>query len=352
MTIEEILKQATAAGASDIHIAPGSPIMFRIHGQMRPEEKAAVQSAEIEALLRVMMTKEQLAELKKTGEAEFVFSLTDVARVRVNVFRQRSIYALSLRMLPLTVPTPEMLGIPKAVTAWTEYQSGLILITGNAGCGKSVVLASLVAEIAKRDYKNILTLEKTIEYLYPEKKAIVSQREIGLDTESYAEGIRAALHQDADVIMLGELRDAKTVSSALTAAETGHLVLAAVETADAADALEVLTGMFASDEQNRICRRLAAVLRGIVAQQLLPCLDARGRIGVFEVLNGNEAVKTLIRERKFYQIQAVMQKSRKEGMQSMDDAILEAYMRSEIAMETALAFAKEPDTMKQKVCIF
>lgn len=352
MTIKEILELAKENDASDIHMAPGSPIMFRTNGRLVPKDEEILRPTEIDKLIHEIMTKEQLALLKEEGEQNFAYAIPGFCRTRVNIFSQRGIYAVSLRILSYDVPTPESLGIPKSVVALTEKRRGLILVTGTAGSGKSTTLASLIDVIAKRDYKNIITLEDPIEYLYSNKKSIVSQREIGYDIKNYVEGIHAALRQDPDVIMVGEMSDMDTIGAALAAAETGHLVFATLHTSNTVDAVARIVDVFPPYQQQQIRVQLASVLRGIVAQQLLPRSDVRGRVGVFEVLLGSPMIRDLIREDKIHQIQGVITKNKKEGMQSMDDAIMDAYMRSQISVETAIAYAYDPDAMSEKVQIF
>ena len=352
MTIKEILELAQEIDASDIHMTPGSPMMFRVNGRLIPMDGGILRPTEIDTLIHDIMTTEQLAFLKETGEQDFAFAIQGVCRTRVNVFRQSGAYMVSFRILSYEVPTPESLGIPKSVVALTEQTRGLILVTGTAGSGKSTTLASLIDIIAKRDYKNIITLENSIEYLYTNKKSIVSQREVGCDIKNYADGIHTALRQDPDVIMVSEMSDMDTISAVLAAAETGHLVFATLHTSNVIDAINRMIDVFPPYQQQQVRVQLASVLRGIVAQQLLPRSDVRGRVGVFEVLLGNPSVRNLIREDKIYQIAGLIAKSKKEGMQSMDDAIMNAYMRSQISMETAIAYAYDPDTISQKVQIF
>jgi len=352
MTIEEILRLAKEIDASDIHMAPGSPLMFRINGRLVPQNEDVMKPADVDTAIKAIMTKEQLAELKQAGEVDFAFSIPGFSRVRVNVFSQRGTYAAALRILSYEVPSPQVLGIPESVVNLTNRKRGLILVTGTAGSGKSTTLASLLEVIAERDYKNIITIENPIEYLHSHKKSIVSQREIGVDTDNYADGIRAALRQDPDVIMVGELHDIDTISMALAAAETGHLVFATLHTSNTVDAIDRIIDVFPPHQQQQIRVQLSSVLRGIVAQQLLPRSDIRGRKAAYEVLIANPTVRNLIREDKNHHISSLIAKSRKEGMQTMDDAILDAYMRSQIAMDTAISFAQDPDSMEQKVRIF
>lgn len=351
MTIEEILRLAKEIDASDIHIAPGSPLMFRINGRLVPKEEL-IKPADIEEILKDIMSKEQLKDLENMGEVDFVFSVPGFSRVRVNAFSQRGTYAISLRILSCEVPTPESLCVPASFVELTNRKKGLILVTGTAGSGKSTTLASLIDVIAERDYKNIITIEDSIEYLHSRKKSIVSQREIGLDTENYASGIRSALRQDPDVIVVGEMQDVDTIAMALAAAETGHLVLATLHTGNTTDALTRIVEVFPPHQQQQIRIQLASVLIGVVAQQLLPRFDVRGRIAAYEVLIANQSVKNLIREDKNYQIPGIIASSRKEGMQSMDEAILEIYMRSQITMDTAISYAHDSERMEQRVRIF
>ena len=352
MTIEEILRLAKEIDASDIHMAPGSPLMFRINGRLVPQNDEIMKPADVDAAIKTVMTKEQLADLERIGELDFAFSIPGFSRVRVNVFSQRGTYAASLRILSYEVPSPEVLGIPASFVELTNRKRGLILVTGTAGSGKSTTLASLVEVIAERDYKNIITIEDPIEYLHSHKKSIVSQREIGVDTDNYANGVRAALRQDPDVIMVGELHDMDTISMALAAAETGHLVFSTLHTSNTVDALARIIDVFPPHQQQQIRVQLASTLRGVIAQQLLPRSDIRGRIAAYEVLIANPEVRNLIRDNKNHHIPSLIAKSRKEGMQTMDDAILDAYMRSQIAMDTAISYAQDPDNMEQKVRIF
>ena len=352
MQIEEILRLAKEIDASDIHMAPGSPLMFRINGKLVPQDMEIMKPKEVEEAILPVMNEEQLQELERKKGLDFAFSIPGFSRVRVNIFSQRGTYAASLRILSYDVPTPESLGIPKPIVEMTKRKRGLILVSGAAGSGKSTTLASLIDVMADSGYRNIITIENPIEYLHSHKKSIVSQREVGSDTTGYAEGIRDALRQDPDVIMVGDLYDMETISMALVAAETGHLVLSTLHTGSAVDAIDRMVDVFPPYQQQQIRVQLASVLNGIVVQQLLPRSDEKGRIAAFEVLLANEAVRTIIRDGKNYQLPNLMANSRKEGMQSMDDAILDAYMRSQIAMDTAVSFAQDGDSMERKVRIF
>lgn len=351
MTIEDALTLAKQKDASDIHISPGNPLMLRIDGELIPQSEFMLKPTEINGILRPVMTDEQFAQLEEIGELDFAFSVPGFSRIRANVFRQRGTYAAALRILSYEVPQPETLGIPKPVVDLTLKRRGLVLVTGATGSGKSTTLASLIEIIANRDRKNIITLEDPIEYLHSNKKAIVSQREIGCDTGSYASALRAALRQDPDVILVGEMRDLETISTAITAAETGHLVFSTLHTNSAADAIDRMIDVFPPHQQQQIRIQLAGVLEGVIAQQLMPRSDTSGRVAAFEVLLANSAVRNLIREGKSFQLPSIIQTSKKEGMQTMDDAITNIFYRSQISALTAITYAHDSESMQSKLQI-
>lgn len=351
MTIEDALTLAKQKDASDIHISPGNPLMLRIDGELIPQSEFMLKPTEINGILRPVMTDEQFAQLEEIGELDFAFSVPGFSRIRANVFRQRGTYAAALRILSYEVPQPETLGIPKPVVDLTLKRRGLVLVTGATGSGKSTTLASLIEIIANRDRKNIITLEDPIEYLHSNKKAIVSQREIGCDTGSYASALRAALRQDPDVILVGEMRDLETISTAITAAETGHLVFSTLHTNSAADAIDRMIDVFPPHQQQQIRIQLAGVLEGVIAQQLMPRSDTSGRVAAFEVLLANSAVRNLIREGKSFQLPSIIQTSKKEGMQTMDDAITNIFYRNQISALTAITYAHDSESMQSKLQI-
>ena len=351
MTIEDALTLAKQKDASDIHISPGNPLMLRIDGELIPQSEFILKPTEINGILRPVMTDEQFAQLEEIGELDFAFSVPGFSRIRANVFRQRGTYAAALRILSYEVPQPETLGIPKPVVDLTLKRRGLVLVTGATGSGKSTTLASLIEIIANRDRKNIITLEDPIEYLHSNKKAIVSQREIGCDTGSYASALRAALRLDPDVILVGEMRDLETISTAITAAETGHLVFSTLHTNSAADAIDRMIDVFPPHQQQQIRIQLAGVLEGVIAQQLMPRSDTSGRVAAFEVLLANSAVRNLIREGKSFQLPSIIQTSKKEGMQTMDDAITNIFYRSQISALTAITYAHDSESMQSKLQI-
>jgi twitching motility protein PilT len=352
MTIEDVLTVAKQNNASDIHLSPGNPLMLRVDGDLKAGTDTKFLPNEVESIIRPLMSEEEVAELKKSGELDFAFSVSGFSRIRANVFRQRGTYAAALRVLSYEVPSADSLGIPMAVQNLTTKKRGLVLVTGATGSGKSTTLASLIEIIALRDRKNIITLEDPIEYLHTGKKGIVSQREIGGDTGSYANALRAALRQDPDVILVGEMRDLETISTAITAAETGHLVFSTLHTNSAADAIDRMIDVFPPHQQQQVRVQLSGVIEGVIAQQLLPRNDTNGRVAAFEVLLANSAIRNLIREGKSFQIPSIMQTSKKDGMQTMDDAITEIYNKGQVDPQTAVIYAHDADAMRRRVRMY
>ncbi len=350
--LEEIIIEANKRGASDIHLAPRSPIMFRIDGELAPLSEEKVKPFEIEEIIRNMLSAEQVKELDRIGELDFAYSLAGCSRTRVNVFRQRGTYAMELRLLSVEIPDSKNLGIPQSVMELIHKKRGLVLVTGATGSGKSTTLAALIDKIAGSYAKTIITLEDPIEYLYKHKQSIVLQREVGQDTRSYASALRSALRQDPDVILIGEMRDLETITTAITAAETGHLVFSTLHTNSAADTVDRIIDVFPPHQQQQVRIQFASVIEGVIAQQLLPMQHSTGRVAAYEVMLANSAIRNLIREGKSFQIPSMIQTSSKEGMQTMDDAIYNLYMKNYISAETAAAYAKDSGTMASRVAFF
>ncbi len=351
--LEDILARAKEHGASDVHFAPGSPVILRVNGQLLHLDDVTLMPEDIDPLVRQLLRQDQLEELAERGELDLSHTIRQFGRMRVNVFRQRGTYAMAIRLLSFDVPTVDELHLPETVVSMAHEKRGLILVTGATGSGKSTTLAALIHLINKTYAKHIITLEDPIEYLHRHQKSMVTQREIGLDSNSYADALRAALRQDPDVILVGEMRDLETISTAITAAETGHLVFSTLHTKDAASAIDRIIDVFPPHQQQQIRIQLAGVLEGVVAQQLLPCVNADGntvnRIAAFEVMVANTAIRNLIREGKTFQIPGVMQTGKKEGMVLMDDAIFGLYKEGKIASDTAISFALDPIVMQRKM---
>lgn len=347
--IEELLKTAKEHGASDVHITVGIPPKMRIGGSLRSMDFEKLMPSEIEPALLSIMNPRQKQQLDEKGEVDFSVSIPGEGRYRVNVFRQRGSYAAALRLVGTTIPDVNELGIPQSVMQLYKKKRGLILITGPAGSGKSTTLAAIIDKINHNINVHVITLEDPIEYLYQHKMAIVNQREIGLDTTSYHAALRAALREDPDVIMVGEMRDAETIATALTAAEMGHLVLSSLHTVGAANTIERIIDVFPPQKQQQVRIQLASVLESVVSQQLIPTQDKHHRAAAFEVMHMTPSIKSFIRDDKTHQITNVMKNGKKFGMQTMDDAIFDLYLRGIINREQAIIFAQDVAEMERKL---
>ncbi|MCR4755541.1 MAG: type IV pilus twitching motility protein PilT [Lachnospiraceae bacterium] len=348
-TIEQVLRVAVEAGASDVHITVGVPPKMRVNGRLMAMEYDRLMPDDTKELLYSIMNDQQIQKFTEKGEHDFSYSLPELGRYRVNAFRQRGTCAMALRLVSSDVPSPESLGVPESVIDLYNRKRGLILVTGPTGSGKSTTLAAIIDRINHQRDAHVITLEDPIEYLHRHDKSIVNQREIGLDSQSYANALRAALREDPDVILVGEMRDFETISVAITAAETGHLVLSTLHTIGAASTVDRVIDVFPPHQQQQIRVQLANVLEAVISQQLMPTSDGKGRVAAFEVLHTTNAVKNLIREGKSHQLTSVMQTNRKMGMITMDDCIQQIYFANRISKETAVQFAVDPDAMENKL---
>ncbi len=348
--IQDILKAAKDAGASDVHITVGIPPKMRLNGKLvAMEGYSKFLPDKTNAIAHEIMTEKQLEKLEENGQHDMSFSIPGVGRYRLNVFKQRGSIAMSFRVVATTIPAADTLGIPDTVIDLYKKKRGLILVTGPTGSGKSTTLASIIDMINNNVEAHVITLEDPIEFAYHHNKSIVNQREIGTDSNNYASALRAALREDPDVILVGEMRDLETISTAITAAETGHLVLSTVHTIGASNTVDRLIDVFPSHQQQQIRIQLAGVLEAIISQQLIPDCEGVNRLAAFEVLHINSAVRNLIREGKSHQLITYMQTYRKQGMITMDDAILELYRAQKITRDSAIQFAQDPDTMQNKM---
>lgn len=347
--LDEILIQSVKVRASDIHLTTGRPPSYRIDGILAPIEGERLTPQMLEDILMPLMDVRHREELQNNGQTDFAYAISGVGRFRVNVFKQRGTLASVMRSLPFNIPEPEDLGIPAEVVEMTTRKRGLILVTGPTGSGKSTTLASLIHVINRNYPYHIITLEDPIEYLHRHDKSVVNQREIGSDSTNYAQALRAALREDPDVILVGEMRDLETISTAITAAETGHLVFSTLHTIGADKTIDRIIDVFPPNQQQQIRIQLASVLECVVSQQLLKKADGSGRVATLEILFANNAVRNLIRESKTYQISSVMQTSKRAGMQTMDDALYDLYMRKLIDADNAVTYAQDPVSMNKKV---
>ncbi|MGN0318988.1 MAG: type IV pilus twitching motility protein PilT [Lachnospira sp.] len=349
ITIEDLFIKAKEFKASDIHITVGLPPRVRVNGELINLDYPVLMPADCEKIIFGIMNEKQMEVLKEYGEADFSYAIPNIGRYRVNVFKQRGSVACALRIVGTDIPKPESLGLPQSVINLYSKKRGLILVTGPTGSGKSTTLASLISRINDERNAHIITLEDPIEYLHTHNKSMINQREIGIDTQSYAGALRAALREDPDVILVGEMRDLETISTAITAAETGHLVLSTLHTIGAAATIDRIIDVFPPHQQQQIRIQLGMVLEAVISQQLIPTEDKKGRVAAFEVMHATIPVKNLIRENKTYQIASVMQTGRKDGMITMDDALLDLYSRGRITSGNAMAFAQDLSYVTKRV---
>ncbi|QZY56988.1 type IV pilus twitching motility protein PilT [Crassaminicella profunda] len=347
MDVMNLLKVAIEAKASDIHITVAIPPIIRVNGKLEKMREKPLSPEDTATLVKKILTKEQLTQLDEKGELDISFSSTGLGRFRVNAFKQRGTYSMVLRVVALTIPTMEDLGLPLVLKELSRKQRGLVLVTGPTGSGKSTTLASMIDLINRERHCHILTLEDPIEYLHKHNKSIVNQREIGSDSRTYANALKSALRQDPDVILVGEMRDLETISIAITAAETGHLVLSTLHTLGAAQTIDRVIDVFPPHQQQQIRIQLAAVLEGVVSQQLLPKADGSGRSAAFEIMLATPAIRNLVREGKTHQIQTSVQTGSKFGMQTMDHSLTELYKNGFISREILSMHAIDQDTIKR-----
>ena len=349
-TIKNLLTVAKERGASDLHITVGIRPKCRDHGTLREMEEFERVSPDLAMTLVTSMFGDwQMGTIEEKGEVDFAYSIPELGRFRVNAFKQRGSYAAVLRLVATEIPSADSLGVPPSVIELTKRKRGMVLVTGPTGSGKSTTLASLIDIINREQNVHIITLEDPVEYLHNHKKAIVNQREIGLDTLSYANALRAALREDPDIVLVGEMRDLDTISTAITAAETGHLVFSTLHTIGAAPTIDRVIDVFPPHQQTQVRVQLASVLESVISQQLLPTSDGKGRVAAFEVMHGSPAVKNLIREGKTHQIDSIIQTSKKLGMQTMDDALFDLYLKHKIDGAKAVEYAVDPVGMQEKL---
>ncbi|MBE5854500.1 MAG: type IV pilus twitching motility protein PilT [Lachnospiraceae bacterium] len=349
VSVVELLKQAKEAGASDLHITVGIPPKMRVNGKLiTMDYPRMMPDNTMEALLEVMNEQQRL-KFEEKGELDMSFSVPEMGRFRVNAFKQRGTVAMAIRLVGTSVPSAEELRIPDSVIELYKKKRGLVLVTGPTGSGKSTTLAALIDKINHNREAHVITLEDPIEYLHRHDKSMVNQREIGLDTGNYTNALRAALREDPDVILVGEMRDFETISVAITAAETGHLILSTLHTIGAASTVDRIIDVFPPHQQQQIRVQFANVLEAVVSQQLIPKADGSGRVAAFEVLHANYAVRNLIREGKSHQLLSVMQTNRKSGMITMDEALIQLYQNKEITSEMAIQFANDPESMSGRL---
>ena len=345
---KQIVHRGLEKNASDMHLTVGLPPVYRIDGMLVNDGDVPLEEEDIVAAVRMLANEAQLEELKTAGECDFAVTFDGSIRMRCNAFMQQGHTALALRLLPLKVPTVEELHLDPVIVEQAEKPRGLVLLTGPTGSGKSSTLAAMLDHINHTARRHIITLENPIEFVHIHDKCIINQREVGDDTGSFAAGLRAALRQDPDVILVGEMRDLETISTAITAAETGHLVFGTLHTKGAANTIDRIIDVFPPEQQEQIRIQLADVLECVVAKALLPKIGG-GRVAAYEILVAVPAVRSLIRQNKSFQIPSTMQTGKRQGMQLMDDALADLVRKGLVTLDDALAVANEPANLRNQL---
>jgi len=347
MELEQLCRFAVDSQASYLFIKANTPPILRVHGRVVPTDLPALTPQETEALAHSIMSEEQIQAFRSYHELDLAFTIPQVARFRCNVYMQRGTWAMVLRIVPLDIKSIEDLGLPKALEDLVRPKQGLVLVTGPTGCGKSTTLAAMLDLINRVRHCNIITIEDPIEFVHEDQLAIVAQREVGIDTESFYDAMKFIVRESPDVILIGEMRDAETMRVALSASETGHLVFSTVHTTSAADTVERIVSIFPPHEKNQICLRLSTSLLGIVSQKLVPRADGTGRVPAVELMINTPTVAKLIEEGRSSQIYAAMNEGGYWGMQTMNQSLVKYWRAGVISEEDALVYAGNLTELKQ-----
>jgi twitching motility protein PilT len=347
--LNEILKTAIAANASDIHIINGQPPLIRLHTQITATDFPVVTPDNALAMLKEMLNAARLAAFEDKRDADFSYEIPGMARFRVNAHYQRSSIGMAFRIITDKVRPLDQLGLPEVIQRLTYLPRGLVLVTGDTGSGKSTTLAAMIDAMNKRYHKHIITLEDPIEYILHSNKCAIEQREIGSDVPTFGSGLKHVLRQDPDIILVGEMRDLETTSAAITAAETGHFVLSTLHTNNAASTIERIIDIYPPEQQNQIRSMLANSLQAVICQVLFKRIDQPGMIPAIEVLLCTPAVRNLIRENRIYEIHNVIETSRAVGMQTLDTAIKQLFLNGKISKEDAISMAHHPEKLERQL---
>jgi twitching motility protein PilT len=346
-SIDELLEHCVNVGASDLHLTVASPPVVRVHGKLVPVPGVDPLDADTtQALLYRILSTEQQKRLELDRQIDLAHYVPGVARFRVNVYFQRDALGAALRQIPQEIKSLDDLGLPPTLHELTKKPRGLVLVTGPTGSGKSTTLAALIDEINRTRSEHILTIEDPVEFVHRHKRCIVNQREVGVDATTFGNALRAALRQDPDVILLGEMRDLETIATALTAAETGHLVLGTLHTQSAPGTIDRIIDVFPAEQQEQVRVQLAATLEGVVTQMLLPTANGLGRVAALEVLFPDDAVRNLIRQGKAEQIYSIMQTNRSRGMQTLEQSLAELTISRVITRDVAMGATSKPEQLK------
>jgi len=347
MELEQLCRFAVDSQASDLFIKAESPPALRVHGRIVPTDLPALTADDTKRLANSIMNEQQIEAFEGYHELDLAFTLADVARFRCNIYVQRGSHSMVLRIVPLEIKQIEELGLPKVLDDMSRPKQGLVLVTGPTGCGKSTTLAAMIDLINRTRYCNIITIEDPIEFVHDDRLAVVSQREVGIDTESFYDAMKFVVRESPDVILIGEMRDAETMRVALTASETGHLVFSTVHTTSAADTVERIVSIFPPHEKSQICLRLSTSLLGIISQKLVPRADGTGRVPAVEVMINTPTVSKLIEEGRASQIYSAMNEGGYWGMQTMNQSLVKYWRAGVVSEEDALTFAGNLTELKQ-----
>jgi twitching motility protein PilT len=349
-TLPELLKTLVEKNGSDLHIATDTPPQVRVHGELERLELSVLTPAETKQLVYSVLTDSQKKRFEESMELDFSFGIKGLARFRCNVFMQRGAVGAVYRLIPEKVPVFADLGLPAVLATLADRPRGLVLVTGPTGSGKSTTLAAMLNKINAERHGHILTIEDPIEYIHPHKNCLVNQREVHSDTNSFTSALRAALREDPDIVLIGEMRDLETVESALKIAETGHLTFGTLHTNSAAQTINRIIDIFPSGQQSQIRTQLSLVLEGIVCQALLPRADGKGRVVSLEILVPNSAIRNLIRDDKIHQIYGAMQAGQEKlGMQTANQSLASLYMKRAITLETAMTSSSNRDELQDMI---
>ncbi|MEE0105971.1 MAG: PilT/PilU family type 4a pilus ATPase [Lachnospiraceae bacterium] len=351
MNVQEVLENIAKEEASDIFVVAGRPLTYKVHGKMHTyeEEKMLPDSCrDFVTAIYALADHRDMTHFETTGDDDFSFAIKGVSRFRVSTYKQRGSYSAVIRVITFSLPSSEELGIPDTIMNLANINHGMVLVTGPAGGGKSTTLACLIDKINREQEKHIITLEDPLEFLHAHKKSIVSQREVCTDTENYLTALRASLRQSPDVILLGEMRDYDTINTAMTAAETGHVIFSTLHTIGAANTIDRIIDAFPASQQHQVAVQLSLVLHAVVSQRLLPTVDGR-LVPAFEIMILTPAIQNLIREGKTHQIDGMIYNSTNESMLGMDTSILRLYQQGLIDKNTALANASNPEMMSKRL---
>lgn len=349
--LNALLTAAVNQDASDIFLIPGMPAAFKIHGQIEPIDERKILPGEMDHFIRAIYALtggRDMERVLRTGDDDFSFSIQGLSRFRASVMKQRGSLAAVIRLVRFDLPSPENLHIPESIMKLSQLPRGLVLVTGPAGSGKSTTLACIIDRINRTRNAHVITLEDPIEFLHRHQKSVVTQREIGLDTNSYVDGLRAALRQAPDVILLGEMRDYETIRIAMTAAETGHLVISTLHTTGAANTIDRIIDIFPANAQQQIRVQLSMVLQAVVSQQLVPTTDGLLR-PAFELMLLTKAIRNLIRESKIQQIDSIIASGGAQGMMTMDGSLRQLWSEGVISADTAITYSQDSERMKNMV---